>query len=549
MTYQKKSFHLFNFAPAIFCFAALASVCFAQEIQSELAPTSKLTGIALPAKAERVTDQKALPEFLNQLNDLFAGGEKKPQKPEVIGWDKDKGYTPAAAANYIQQVNANLNKLGFKTEIRDVPEKDGITAKVVTASKVEQGDGDIVMGVWFITPDALFLAWAKTLVIPDPPSAAQGGKKLAGGDPALTTNFVNAFSDAMNRIFDVPNDVKTKAKLQQNLLSIWQSDDQDSMSNAVRFLMYDEQISQKGNDAPLARILMRTEFLKQAAASDANLILRQLKQFYDAAHPALAQGKAGAPALTQDAQQAYISMMALGLKEMPNGVGDLRDAERKWLADGIIEIYVQADAASQQDMAQLPFVWLVVQNRWTSGSDSERNELRQLFAQKLNDTAAEIKKARARDDANDAATTEVKRAGDELDRKLAARAAKPEDFEQVAQVADRTARLFQVNFPAVAKTYSNYAGQLRRQAADLRQVSVAVNSGSQDSSIQMYANIERQHEKNVAQAVAEADRLAKQNPSTGTYNPGAGFWSGIHNLSAATLNIGANMAGGTYVWR
>ncbi len=89
----------------------------------------------MPAKADRVLDKNALVEILESLNELFADAKKKPQKPEVLGWDKDKGYTPAKADGYIQQVRANLEKAGYKTELRDVGEQNGITIKFISANK------------------------------------------------------------------------------------------------------------------------------------------------------------------------------------------------------------------------------------------------------------------------------------------------------------------------------------------------------------------------------------------------------------------------------
>jgi hypothetical protein len=402
------------------------------------------------------------------------------------------------------------------------------------------------MGIWFVAPDALVLAWGKTFLIPDPPASAQGGKTLADGYPPLTANFIDAFASAMNRILGVPANAQTKAKLQRNLLAAWQSEDGNSMSNAVRFLAYDKEISQQGENELLVRQFVRAEILKQASKPQANLLMRQLKDFYTDAHPVLAEGYPGAPPLTADMQQAYVSLMAFVLKEIPNGVGELRETERKWLADSFVEMYRQADAEAQRDMSELPVAWIALQKEWATVSDVKRSQTRQSLAQKFSDTAREIKSVRAQDDANDAATAEFKRAADELDRKLTDRTAKPEDFERVAQVADRTFQLFQTAHPAIAKTYSAYAGQLRRQAADLRQTPTSA-AAARDSSIQMYDNIVKQHEKNVAQAMAEADRLAKQNPSSGTYNPGPGFWSGIRAITVANLNVGTIGTG--YVWR
>lgn len=137
---------------------SLTGAVWAQD--SVAASSSNLTGILLPANAQRVLPSSVPAEVSGTLGKMVEAGNGKLQQgdSEVLAW-ADAGYRKANAPAIINKLRANLQAKGWQYEVGG--EESGVT--VFSASK----DGTqrrAIVGFYAATDEALLLAWTEILL-------------------------------------------------------------------------------------------------------------------------------------------------------------------------------------------------------------------------------------------------------------------------------------------------------------------------------------------------------------------------------------------------
>jgi len=154
--FKAKSAILFLLFSAIFIFNTATAR--AQE-ETEAAANSNLTGIALPAGAQRILPGSVPAEVTQVFDKMTAAGEGKFRQgdSEVLVW-AGSNYRKANAAGIVNRLTATLQAAGWQYAVEGT--EDGLT--VFTAIK-EGAPRRGVVGFHGATDDALVFSWMEIL--------------------------------------------------------------------------------------------------------------------------------------------------------------------------------------------------------------------------------------------------------------------------------------------------------------------------------------------------------------------------------------------------
>ncbi|MDQ6785891.1 MAG: hypothetical protein M3033_03615 [Acidobacteriota bacterium] len=163
------------FFQMLLCCAFLTNVCFGQETSSEPAATSRLAGIKLPAKTERITDKSVIEDLRSQLKQIVAKWGGTAENIELLGWEK-----PDVAAIKVSIAKA-MKAAGYEYEAQEV-EAEGKKWTVIGASKATDAGGKLVVVGFFVaqSADILLLGWTDIKVAPT--AQTSGGANNKGND-------------------------------------------------------------------------------------------------------------------------------------------------------------------------------------------------------------------------------------------------------------------------------------------------------------------------------------------------------------------------------
>lgn len=152
--FKKSSAFIFVLFSVFFLFGGAAR---AQE--SEAAANSALTGVALPAGAERILPQSVPAEITQVFDKIIAAGGGKLRKgdTEVLAW-AGANYKKANASAMINRLTATLKNAGWQYSIEG--EESGMT---VFAAVKEGAPRRAIIGFHGATDDALVFAWMEVL--------------------------------------------------------------------------------------------------------------------------------------------------------------------------------------------------------------------------------------------------------------------------------------------------------------------------------------------------------------------------------------------------
>lgn len=136
---------------------SLTSVIWSQDVES--AANSNLTGVALPAKAQRISAESVPAEISGTLEKIVASADGKLRQgnSEVLAWG-GAGYRKSNSPNIVVKLRAALESAGWKYEV-------GGTADGVTLFRALK-DGQqprAVVGFYAANDDAMLLAWTEIL--------------------------------------------------------------------------------------------------------------------------------------------------------------------------------------------------------------------------------------------------------------------------------------------------------------------------------------------------------------------------------------------------
>jgi hypothetical protein len=166
-----------------FIFAILMSAlpgASARAQETEAASESNLTGVALPANAQRVSPASVPAEISGTLSKMVASGGGKLQQgnSEVLAW-MGAGYKKANSVNIVNKLRGSLQSGGWAYEVGG--EESGVT--VFSALK-DGANRRAIIGFYAATDDALLLAWTELLSSQDERNATQNIKSQAAAQPA-----------------------------------------------------------------------------------------------------------------------------------------------------------------------------------------------------------------------------------------------------------------------------------------------------------------------------------------------------------------------------
>jgi hypothetical protein len=146
------------FLGALFCLGVVWGTVFAQE-GLERARNSNLTGVALPANAQRVASASVPAEVAQTFDKIIAAGNGKFRQggTEVLVWG-GANYRKAIAMTIVDRLTTNLKTAGWQYSV----EGDGGGVTVFTAFKEGQ-TRRVLFGFYGATDDALIFSWMEVL--------------------------------------------------------------------------------------------------------------------------------------------------------------------------------------------------------------------------------------------------------------------------------------------------------------------------------------------------------------------------------------------------
>jgi hypothetical protein len=362
----------------------------------EAATTSKLTGVGLPAGANRVTDKAYVEQAAGQLRQVAAKLDQGAYAPEVLAWEGG----PDKATALRKDMAARLTRAGYKVQEWDGgSDGAGGTLTVLLANRAESvGSVKSVLGVWVAGPEATLLTWCSLGA-----KSGGAGKVLVDGATPLMQGTVDAF-DALGRWFVGDAGAKTSPSFRETLVGIWRSGDEAAIGSVLSLLRDEANLREhapKGEGVQrLFREYLRRDILAQAAAGDSSPAAKALADAYAAANPPVAGGE---PPLTRATRDAYVELADAVFSAVPNGTR-LTAAEQAALAEWVTRRYAELPADEKRAMAELPVTVATFKAVWPTLSAAERQELTAKMPAGWRTAAAALRKARTEDAAATATT-------------------------------------------------------------------------------------------------------------------------------------------------
>jgi hypothetical protein len=213
--------------------------------------------------------------------------------------------------------------------------------------------------------------------------SGNGGPQFPiAGNPPLTLKMVNQATSFFEWLLDAKLTVEQRKQLRNSLVQSWKARKKDDIQSTVAVIQFSEQVDQKPpKEQEAYRQALQAKYLEQMRAQSANPLAQWVLGIYDSAHQPIA---AGNPPLTRQTVDAYAEMMSFMLRQ---AVGkQYFSANRQFkdaLAQGLIARYSQMAASQQAAFAQLPALWALVQLKWPTTPQREKQQLRQQWRASL----------------------------------------------------------------------------------------------------------------------------------------------------------------------
>ena len=136
--------------------APVADRAAAAPADTEPAPTSKLTGIALTG-AQRITRPETVAEITVELNKIAKEAGAKIRVTEVLVWSQN--YKPAQGPALMKKVTQSLQKAGFTYKEMSQQQTDSGKATLFLTGREKKKEA--LVGLWMQTEEFLLLSWAR----------------------------------------------------------------------------------------------------------------------------------------------------------------------------------------------------------------------------------------------------------------------------------------------------------------------------------------------------------------------------------------------------
>lgn len=164
--------------------------------------------------------------------------------------------------------------------------------------------------------------------------AADEPTVVAPGDPPLTREGIQRFTNLMEWLLDVPLTELQKQRIDESLRQSWADGDKEDIQSYVAVLALEAQTAALSpEERRLLREQAQPDVLKELRAQTDDEGARWLLEIYDAGHQPIAEGK---PPLTRQVTDAFVELFCFMLSEAAGmkleAPADLRDEMAKSLA-------------------------------------------------------------------------------------------------------------------------------------------------------------------------------------------------------------------------
>ena len=231
---------------------------------------------------------------------------------------------------------------------------------------------------------------------------------LAKGDPPLTQATVDAITDFLEWLIEVPFTEEQKAMIAGNMIDSWKKNDRAEIEGTLEALKLRAQLSEMTpQQKALARQAAQPELIKQAR-KEADPVAKMIVRVYEAGHQAIA---AGDPPLTRQAADAMLEMLFFMAAQVQGGDAAVatqpqptQEMKDQW-AKNLAANYGKADAAARKEIARMPLTWAAIRMLWSDLPEADKLQARTQWAQsnEVRQVAEVINRMRPRQPAQAAA--------------------------------------------------------------------------------------------------------------------------------------------------
>jgi hypothetical protein len=207
---------------------------------------------------------------------------------------------------------------------------------------------------------------------------------LAKGDPPLTQATVDAITDFLEWLIEVPFTEEQKTMIAGNVIDSWKRNDRGEIEGTLQALTLRAQLSQMTpQQKALARQAAQPELIK-AAHKESDPVAKMIVQVYEAGHQPIAPGD---PPLTRQATDAMLEVLFFMAAQVQGGDAAVmaqpkptQEMKDQW-AKNLAANYAKADAAARKQIANMPLTWAAIRMLWPDLAEADKSQARAQWAQ------------------------------------------------------------------------------------------------------------------------------------------------------------------------
>jgi len=206
---------------------------------------------------------------------------------------------------------------------------------------------------------------------------------LAKGDPPLTQATVDAITDFLEWLIEVPFTQEQKTMIAGNITDSWKKNDRAEIEGTLEALKLRAQLSQMTpQQKAVARQAAQPELIK-AARQEADPVAKMIVQVYEAGRQPIAQGD---PPLTRQAADAMLEVLFFMAAQVQGGDSAVmnlpaptQEMKDQW-AKNLAANYGNADAAARKQIAGMPLTWAAIRMLWSDLPEADKSQARAQWA-------------------------------------------------------------------------------------------------------------------------------------------------------------------------
>lgn len=204
---------------------------------------------------------------------------------------------------------------------------------------------------------------------------------LVRGNPPLTQATVDAVTDFLEWLIEVPFTEEQRQLIAREMTESWKRNDRADIQGAQDVLKMRAQLStMSAEQKALARQAAQPELIK-TARSESDAVAKMIVQVYDAAHRPIAPGS---PPLSRQAADAMLEVLFFMASQVQSGDAGpqphpTQQMKDQW-AKNLAANYAKADQAARQTIANMPLTWAALRMQWPTLPEAEKGKARAQWA-------------------------------------------------------------------------------------------------------------------------------------------------------------------------